>query len=264
MKKFLGVICILYSIMIAYVWKFDLLKNFLAPQMQMYIKVSSVVLFIMGLVIILSEESHYKFKISDLILVLPVVMLILASDGKLTTSFANNRTINTHATKKVVTKKIKEEEEKPFNKDDYDINDVYFKIEDDNYYDLSDYITYVTKPEKFEDKIIKVRGFTQDMSEFLSKKYFALGKYGVNCCTADAEFSGFVVKYDDYKVKDNTWYEVTGVLQKTKDLYGNNIMAIRILKLDEIDSSNEEQYVYPCYAYGNGMCTQITKYNLEN
>ena len=39
MKKFLGFICLAYSFIIAYLWIFNQLKNFLAPTMQIYIKV---------------------------------------------------------------------------------------------------------------------------------------------------------------------------------------------------------------------------------
>ena len=28
-------------------------------------------------------------------------------------------------------------------------------------------------------------------------------------------------------------------------------------------SDSEEQYVYPCYAYDDGLCAEVTKYNLD-
>jgi hypothetical protein len=37
-KRYLGIICLLYSGLFGYVIFFDKLKNFLAPQMQIYIK----------------------------------------------------------------------------------------------------------------------------------------------------------------------------------------------------------------------------------
>lgn len=40
-------------------------------------------------------------------------------------------------------------------------------------------------------------------------------------------------------------------------------MAIRIINLKEIDAKEENQYVYPCYAYDNGLCAETKKYNLE-
>ena len=94
MKRYLGLICLLYSIIIIYVWVSDTLKNFLAPTLQIYIKIALIVLIIMSLVLLFNNKIEYKFKVSDLILLLPLLMLILAGDGRLTINFANNRTMN--------------------------------------------------------------------------------------------------------------------------------------------------------------------------
>ena len=94
MKKYLGFICLLYSLIIIYVWTTDILKNFLAPQMQIYLKIALIFLIIIGMVLIFNNKVNYKFKISDLVLLLPLIMLILSGDGRLTASLAQNRTNN--------------------------------------------------------------------------------------------------------------------------------------------------------------------------
>ena len=93
-KRFLGLICLLYSGIIIYVLVFDKLKNFLAPQMQIYIKLSLIPIVLLGFVMLFSNNITYKFKIGDLILILPLVFMILAGDGRLTASFASNRMTN--------------------------------------------------------------------------------------------------------------------------------------------------------------------------
>lgn len=50
---------------------------------------------------------------------------------------------------------------------------------------------------------------------------------------------------------------------KAKDKMGNDIMSVVVINIKEIDDKDEEQYVYQCYAYDNGMCRELTKYNLE-
>ena len=90
-KKYLGFICFIYSAIIFYVWISGLLRNFLAPNMQLYLKISAFVFIPMGLVLLFNNRVNYKFKISDLILLLPIVLLIIAGDGRLTASLANNR-----------------------------------------------------------------------------------------------------------------------------------------------------------------------------
>ena len=94
MKRYLGIICLLYSGIFGYVVLFDKLKLFLAPGMQLYIKLSIIPLLLIGLVMIFNSKVHYKFKVSDLILILPLILLIFAGDGRLTASFASNRSMN--------------------------------------------------------------------------------------------------------------------------------------------------------------------------
>ena len=35
-----------------------------------------------------------------------------------------------------------------------------------------------------------------------------------------------------------------------------------IKNIKEINSK-EEQYIYPCYSYGDGSCSKVIEYNLE-
>ena len=116
---------------------------------------------------------------------------------------------------------------------------------------------------KYEGKTIRVRGFAIKKADFLPNGYFAIGKYAISCCAADAGFTGFMSKYDNDKIKVNRWYEVEGILRKGKDKDNNDTMYIEVINIKEIDSKKEEQYVYPCYSYGDNSCSEMTKYNLE-
>lgn len=254
-NKFLSIVCFIYSSLIIYVWFTSKLKYFLAPNMQIYLKLSLFLLIIMG-VILWCKNS--KFKLSDLFLLLPVVFLILSGDGKLTLSLANNRVTNVSSGKKV------EENISNLNEDKvYDFTNVYFDVVDETYIDLANYITYVTKTNNYVGKTIKVRGFTMTKNTSLPKGYFYIGKYAITCCAADAAYLGFIAKSDDFKIKNNTWYEIEGVLEKIKDLAGYDRMAIKIININKIDSKKEEQYVYPCYSYSDGSCSLIDKYDLD-
>ena len=71
------------------------------------------------------------------------------------------------------------------------------------------------------------------------------------------------VKYDISRIEENAWYEIEGVLKKGTDNDGYDILYIDVANIHKIDLKNEEQYVYPCYAYDNGTCKDVTKYNLE-
>ena len=281
-KKYLGFICFLYSGIILYVWLFDKLNNYLAPQMQIYLKISVVPMLIVGLVLLFNSKVTYKFKISDIVLLLPLIMLILAGDGRFAISFASNRTVNyntqnrsksktTQTVTKVsepeeinnepVKKKIEEEKEEP--KVTYDFSNPDFEVVDANYAELANYITFSSKADKYSGKTIKVRGMALQDVEYISDDYFMIGKYLISCCAADASFTGFVVKYDGNKIESDKWYDIEGILEKGVDEEGYDIMYIKIINIKEINGNSELQYVYPCYSYGDGTCKELMKYDLE-
>lgn len=261
MKRYLGIVCLLYSGIFGYVVLFDKLKNFLAPSMQIYLKLSIIPLLVIG-IIMLTNKSHYKFKVIDLVLLIPLVFLVLAGDGRLTSSFASNRSGKFNASDRVKNTDLKEKndvEEKVV--DEYDFSNPYFQINDTNYIDLAYYFAEAPKASKFMGKTIKVKGFALKDLEFMDSNYFAVGKYEISCCAADASYIGYIAKYDISKISPDKWYEIEGVLDIGKDKEGYDIVYINVINLKEI--SSEEQYVYPCYSYGENACKELEKYNLE-
>lgn len=260
-KKYLGIICLIYSGIIIYIWKSGNLNNFLAPNMQYAIKLSIIPMLIMGLVLISIKRIHYHFRVSDLILLLPCIMLIFANDGRLTESLASNRNTSFVRTSQIIDNE-REIEEDNNSTEEYDFKNVDFDIKDDIYDELANYISYGPKANKFNGKTIRVRGFTQKDSQYTTDEQFLIGKYSVTCCTADAGYIGFFIKGLDLdKIKNNSWYEIEGILEEDKDKDGYNIMAIHAVNIKKI--KKEEQYIYPCYSYGNNACKKLEKYDLE-
>lgn len=261
-RRFLALICLLYFSIISYVLLSNNLKNFLAPTMQIYIKISALPLLFMGVVLLIYDKGKYKFKISDLVLLLPLIMIVFASDGRLTTTLASNRMQKINIEKKNINKIIENNEEDLLEDDieEYDFSKVDFDVKDSTYFDLTDYFSSSRYVFKEVGKTIRVKGF---ITEYYSPEYFVIGKYAVTCCTADSSFAGFVSKYDTEKIKYNNWYEIEGVLKKGKDNENNDIIYIKIVNIKEIDSKKEEQYVYPCFSYDDKTCSEVLKYNLE-
>ena len=271
-NKYLGIICLLFSGIIIYVWFTNSLKNYLAPNMQIYLKISAFALLVIGFTILFSK-FHYKFKIIDIVLFLPLIILIISGDGRLSTSFASNRSSNISVKKvvkeenKVDEKKIEKKEEQELKKEGkeevYDFSNPFFDIKDENYQDLANYLTFNKNALEFLNKTIRVRGFISNQSEYLPEGYVGIGKYGVTCCTADAGFTGFIIKKDNLDIEENKWYEIEGVFEKANTLVEEDFLYIKVINIKEIDSSSEEQYVYACYTYGDGRCESVKKYNLK-
>ena len=254
-KKFLGIICIIYSLLIIDIWLSGRLDHYIAPNMQIYLKISIIPMLLMSIVIFVNK-FHYKYKVSDLVLLLPFIMLFLAGDGNLSMSLASNKIGNFRNSKSKNEEIIEVGYE-----DEYDFSNPYFNVIDPSYSYLANYITYMSGAKKFVGKTIKVRGFVVDYSDYLNDGYYALGKYSITCCAADAEFAGFMIKTDE-KVKLDDWYEVEGVLEQAKDKEGYNIMVINVKNIVKIHSSSEDQYVYSCESYTNG-CAEVLKYDFE-
>lgn len=294
-KRYLGIICFIYIALILYVKLSGKLGNYLAPQMQNHILLSIVPLFLIGLVLTFNNKINYKFKFVDIILLLPLIMLVFCGDGRLTMNLATNRntmfnnSVKNNSSKEQVITEDKEgnkkeedndsiisEELKPYEpiKEDnnvnnvdeeeyYDFSNIDYDVADASYEMLASNLTYSTNVDYYVGRTIRVRGFTMKIGlQVLPKEYFAIGKYAVSCCAADAGFTGFIAKYDMSKVKHNAWYEVEGVLEKSQDAKGYDILIIKVVNIREIDGSKEEQYVYPCYAYDDGLCSIYDKYDI--
>lgn len=258
-KRFLGIICFVYVILIVYVIITNILKNFLAPKMQIYLIISLVPLIVMGFILCFSKDNDYKFKIIDLVLLLPVIMLVIAGDGRLSVSNLDSHVDNDSKQEKKIKEEKKEEDKENIN-EDYDFTNVDFDVIDESFETLATVITYGEKPSKFYGKTIRTRGFVLKKADYIPNKYSVLGKYLVNCCAADSQFIGFFLDYDKSKLKTNGWYEIEGVLEKGKDVAGYPIVAVKVINIKEIDKSKEESYIYSCYAYGDGKCSELDKY----
>lgn len=251
-NKFLAVVCFIYSLLIIFVWFNGSLNNFLAPNMQIYLKLSIIPMVIMGIVIILNK-IHYKYKSTDLVLLLPIIMVFLAGDGNLTITLASNKINRVKNNDEEIIEYVPE--------DNYDFDNVYFDVKDETYSYLANYITYMTGAKKFVGKTIRVKGFSIDYSDFLLDGYYAIGKYAITCCAADAEIAGFIIKTDE-KIKQNEWYEVEGVLEQAKDNEGYNIMVINVINIKK-SNPDKTQYVYSCETYGKDACKELQKYDFE-
>lgn len=252
MKRFLGFTCLLYVGLILYVWISGLLSNFISPNMQIYIKLSIIPLFLMGVLFILNKNIEYKFKISDLVLLLPLIMLVIVGDGNLSLNLATNRMAvsNENRSKSEVVEEVV----------DYDISKIDYEIIDKNFVDLSSYLTFHENGIKEAGKTIRVSGFSVTSDSNFPKGLMGIGRYYISCCAADATFIGFYFKTDK-EIKDNIWYQIEGVLRHGTDNQGYDILYIEVVNLEEVDKGN--QYVYACYAYDKGMCDDVKKYNLK-
>lgn len=99
--------------------------------------------------------------------------------------------------------------------------------------------------DKFNGKTVKLSGFVYHDPSLDHEKELIVGRFLVQCCTADAYPFGVVVISDRplSRFQQDTWIEVQGTLQ-TKFLSGREIIAISAEELREIPRP-DTPYVYP-------------------
>ena len=276
MKKYLGAVCLLYLGITIYLLVTGTISNYLAPTMHIYIKLSIIPLFLMALILLLSKDNH-RFQVSSLILLLPLVMFILSSDGRLSLSFASNRITTNKIEEKVNEKKEepkpveeKKEEKKEEIKQEikveekttYDFTNVDIDVVDAAYDEVVNYLTFTPNAVNYVGKTIRIRGFTLKDESYIPSGYFLIGKYLVNCCVADSTYDPLFATYDG-EVTNNGWYEIEGVLEKMPDNDNQFVLGIKVINIKTISSNDEELYIYPCYAYDDGLCEATKKYQFE-
>ncbi|MFD0714529.1 TIGR03943 family putative permease subunit [Paenibacillus sp. GCM10027626] len=105
--------------------------------------------------------------------------------------------------------------------------------------------------ENFMGKTIEISGFVYREDD-MSAEQFVVSRLAMQCCAADTEPYGMLVKYKEGKnLTNDTWVRVTGKLGTT--IYRDReIMELAVDKVEKI-ASPESPYVYPDYDYFEQM-----------
>ncbi|MCR8632839.1 TIGR03943 family putative permease subunit [Paenibacillus radicis (ex Xue et al. 2023)] len=102
--------------------------------------------------------------------------------------------------------------------------------------------------DQFIGKKLELTGFVY-RQEDMKDNQFVVGRFSIQCCSADASPFGVLVEYDRAKnFADDSWVTVTGTIQKTKF----NDMDIMLLKVEKVAKAEpaKTQYVYPNIDFG--------------
>ncbi|MNZ76587.1 hypothetical protein D3C78_951000 [compost metagenome] len=117
--------------------------------------------------------------------------------------------------------------------------------------------------EQFVGKTIKISGFVYDDPSSNQKHEFILGRFLVQCCTADANPFGVLITWDPSSyslantLQKDSWIEVQGVLE-TLQRDGKEIIAVSATSINPIPRP-DTPYVYP-----NGDVMKELEYNKKN
>jgi putative membrane protein len=102
--------------------------------------------------------------------------------------------------------------------------------------------------DRFVGKKLELTGFVYRTEEMKSNQ-FVVGRFSIQCCSADAAPFGVLIEYDRAQTyADDSWVTVTGTIGKTKF----NDVDIMVLKVEKVAKAAVPavQYVYPNYDFG--------------
>lgn len=103
--------------------------------------------------------------------------------------------------------------------------------------------------DQFTGKKVKLSGFVY-RDETMNERQFVIGRFSIQCCSADAAPFGVLVESDKANLyAADQWVELTGTIAKTK-FGGSELMVIKATQLSKIEAP-KEQYVYPNYDFGS-------------
>ncbi|MFC0211233.1 TIGR03943 family putative permease subunit [Paenibacillus chartarius] len=103
--------------------------------------------------------------------------------------------------------------------------------------------------DSFVGRRMELVGFVYRQDE-MSDNQFVVGRFAMQCCSADAAPFGMLMEYDRARQwADDTWVRVSGIIQKTTYL-GEEIMVLKVDKVSKLDTPKENQYVYANPEFG--------------
>jgi uncharacterized repeat protein (TIGR03943 family) len=102
---------------------------------------------------------------------------------------------------------------------------------------------------QFTGKKVKLSGFVY-RDDTMNARQFVIGRFSVQCCSADAAPFGVLVDHDRAAAyATDQWVEITGTIGRTK-YDGSELMVVKAEQIAKIDPP-KEQYVYPNSDFGS-------------
>lgn len=229
MKRILiGITFLTYALIILVQCITGNIHNFLASKMIIGTIISAVAMSILGVMYLLNKKIYAKTKKIDYILILPVILIFVAGNGELSIELASNRASN------LSTQIGNYSNSNTFENDEENID---YAVTDDNYMEIISYI--LNNVDEAEGKTIKIRGYKVTKADYIQEGYYALGKYYISCCAADAVFVGILVDEEENAQKEESqWLEIEGVLKKTISAYGEETLYIEPTNTTNINPEN--------------------------
>jgi putative membrane protein len=218
-------------------------SKYITPSMNVPLMISAVFLIIMFAFNVPSKEDEENFdkkiNLSNVFYLLPIIMLIIASNTQLSGAIAGNKMIdigvNESGASEVISDLPEDLESSLKN------SETMITIDDKNFSDVLMEVSNNVK--KYVGRQIKVSGFIFN-APGLEQDQFVIARLRMSCCAADSSIVGFVSKREG-KYKNDDWYEIEGTLSVEKYKGDTDIPMINVEKIEKIARPKKDKwYVY--------------------
>jgi len=270
-----GFISLGFAVFIAYLVKSGDIHLFIAPRMLILVKISAIGLYLIGAYQLYTayRHLHRKHVICDDcehvpegslwkhlmiygLFVLPLLLGVLLPNSTMGSALAAKKGMNLSASASGRILTSAEPEDSPsFLADEYneDFARLAKKLYQEDVIEVSEdmYMEILTSIDlfmnEFQGKTVELGGFVY-REDTMNEKQFVIGRFAMDCCSADALPYGVLVEYDKAgRYEDDAWIRVRGTISKTV-YQGQEIMVLRPESIIPI-SEPETPYIYPNYNF---------------
>lgn len=249
-NNFKNIIFILYTFIIFFLYFSGMIKKMIHPRMYLFIILSGIILLLFFFTekIFFDNNKNKKVKITNILYLVPIFLFIFVNSADISNQLIKNKGIDIGVNAKEVSEdnsedNLNNEEDNKDNEDeieeDYSNLEIIELTDKDFLFKGSD-ISY--NIDSYIGKGLKYTGFIY-RDETINDNQFVVGRLAMTCCSADASLSGFLATYKNYnELKDNEWYEITAVIDKTK-YSGFEVAYLKIFEIKKVDKPSDE-YIY--------------------
>lgn len=242
------IVLVSYIFVIVYLMSKGILNRFINPKLDIYIIISVCIIGVFLLIqnnIFSKKDTNKvksKFKVSDIVYLLPIFLLFYLNDGNLSQELINNKGLVFGSVKS--TNQVKQvSNPTPSNEDESIDESVDITVFDSTYINIMEKV--FENLDSYMGKTIKIKGVIYK-DQNLPNGTFVLGRLHMYCCTADAQTIGYISYLDKEEVnitpQQGLWYEAKGKIEKV-NYDGEDLPKLLIYEMEEIDKPTDI-YVY--------------------
>ncbi|MDD2376719.1 MAG: TIGR03943 family protein [Clostridia bacterium] len=247
-KQFERLMILSYAIIMLFVVFSGLISQFVHPRMIPYIITCGIILLVFFVTDTFNKKVvSNRFVKSDIIYILPIILIFFVNNGDLSAIVIANKGINVgkSSTENIESNDIKKATEITNELDKVELKDERIKIkkiviDDSNY--VQTIIDISENLDSYIGSEISFDGFVY-RDDSITNNNFVAGRLTINCCTADAQLFGYLCKYTGYaQLKDEEWVNITAKIE-TIIFEGKKIPYLNVGQVKIIDAPKDE-YVY--------------------